>query len=114
MVVVVPTLAELARRYSIDYADVQFLISAYLFGLGVAQPFSGWLCDRFGRRRVLLAGFSLFVLASLGCAIAGSFGLLVALRFLQATGVSVGTVASRAILRDIHDEAGTARTLALV
>ena len=114
MVVVVPTLSELGRRYGIGSAEAQFLISAYLFGLGAAQPFSGLLCDRLGRRPVLLGGFLLFVVASLGCAVVSDIQWLVALRFLQAAGVSVGTVASRAVVRDTHDEAGTAAALAII
>ncbi len=114
MVVVVPTLGELGRRYGIGYAEAQFLISAYLFGLGAAQPFSGMLCDRFGRRPVLLTGFAIFVAASVGCALADRLDVLIALRFLQAAGVSVGTVATRAIVRDTHDEAGTVRALSVI
>jgi DHA1 family bicyclomycin/chloramphenicol resistance-like MFS transporter len=114
MVVVVPTLNELGRRYGIGPADAQFLISAYLFGLGAAQPFSGLLCDRLGRRPVMLGGFALFVLASLGCAAISDIDGLIALRFLQAVGVSVGTVASRAVVRDTHDEAGTAAAMATI
>ena len=114
MVVVVPTLGALAREFDISFGEAQFLISAYLFGLGAAQPFSGLLCDRLGRRPVLLGGFVVFVLASIGCALAESMTALVVLRFLQAVGVSVGTVASRAIVRDTHDEAGTARALATI
>ena len=114
MVVVVPTLGELARSFDISFGEAQFLISAYLFGLGVAQPFSGLLCDRLGRRPVLLGGFTLFVVASLACAFADNFSLLILMRFLQAVGVSVGTVATRAIVRDTHDEAGTARALATI
>jgi DHA1 family bicyclomycin/chloramphenicol resistance-like MFS transporter len=114
MVVVVPTLGALARDFGISFAEVQFLISAYLFGLGASQPFSGLLCDRLGRRPVLLGGFVVFVLASIGCALAASMPVLILLRFLQAVGVSVGTVASRAIVRDTHDEAGTARALATI
>lgn len=114
MVVVVPTLSEFGRRYGIGSAEAQFLISAYLFGLGAAQPFSGLLCDRLGRRPVLLGGFLLFVIASVGCALARDLEWLVVLRFLQAVGVSVGTVASRAVVRDTHDEDGTAAALATI
>ena len=114
MVVLVPTLNEFARLYGVDYAATQFLISSYLFGLAAAQPFSGILCDRLGRRPVLLLGFAFFTLASLACAVVASLPALVALRFLQAVGVSVGTVASRAIVRDTHDEQGTARAMAYI
>ncbi len=114
MVVLVPTLSELARLFDVGFGSAQFLVSAYLFGLGAAQPFSGFLCDRLGRRPVLLGGFAVFVLTSLGCALAEEFWVLVLLRFLQAAGVSVGTVATRAIVRDTHDEAGTARAMATI
>lgn len=114
MVVVVPTLGEIGREYGLDYSEAQFMISAYLFGLGAAQPFSGFLCDRFGRRPVLLAGFAIFVVASFACAAVRGIEWLVLLRFFQAAGVSVGTVASRAIVRDTHDTEGTARVLSTI
>lgn len=114
MVVVVPTLSEFARQYGIDYSQSQFLISGYLFGLGAAQPFSGILCDRLGRRPVLLLGFAFFTIASLACAMVEDLSSLVIMRFLQAVGVSVGTVASRAIVRDTHDELGAARAMSYI
>jgi DHA1 family bicyclomycin/chloramphenicol resistance-like MFS transporter len=114
MVVVVPTLSEFARQYGIDYSQSQFLISGYLFGLGAAQPFSGILCDRLGRRPVLLLGFAFFTIASFVCAMVDDLSSLVIMRFLQAVGVSVGTVASRAIVRDTHDELGAARAMSYI
>jgi len=108
MTVLVPNLNALAISFQQDYGQVQFLISVYLFGLAVAQPLAGALGDRFGRRPVLLVGLALFVAASLACAVATRFDLLILLRFLQAVGVSVGTVCSRAILRDRLDEAASA------
>lgn len=100
MAIVVPVMPAIATRLAIDVAGLQFVISAYVFGLAIAQPVCGLLSDRFGRRRVMLAGFTLFVLASMHCAVADSLPTLVLGRFLQAIGVSVGTVATRAILRD--------------
>ncbi len=103
MASVVPALPVLGRALSADAATLQFLVSAYLLGLGLFQPVQGLLCDRFGRRPVLLAGFSLFAVASLAALFAESLATLVVARFAQAIGVSVATVVTRAIVRDTHE-----------
>ena len=114
MIVVVPTLGALAAAHAITQGDAQFVIAAYLFGLGVGQPVAGALSDRFGRRPVILWGFVLFTAASAACAVATTFPLLLAFRLLQALGVSVGTVGSRAMVRDTHDALGSVRALAWI
>ena len=114
MIVVVPILAAVADQYAVGHGEAQFLIAAYLFGLGVGQPVTGALSDRYGRRPVILAGFILFTAASIACALAASFQALIATRFLQALGVSVGTVGTRAIVRDTHDALGAAHALAWI
>lgn len=100
MTSVVPALPPLARAFGTDLAAVQWVVSAYLLGLGLFQPVQGLLCDRFGRRPVMLGGFSLFLLASLLGVLAQSVGALVAARFLQAAGASVATVVTRAVVTD--------------
>jgi DHA1 family bicyclomycin/chloramphenicol resistance-like MFS transporter len=102
MASVVPALPVLGKALSADAATAQFLVSAYLLGLGLCQPVQGLLCDRFGRRPVLLAGFSLFALASVAAVVADGLATLAVARFVQATGVSVATVVTRAIVRDTH------------
>lgn len=114
MVVMAPALDALGRQFEVDAAQTQFLVSAYLLGLALAQPAAGILCDRLGRRPVVLAGFALFVLASIVCAYVARLDVLILMRFVQATGASVGTVASRATVRDMHDAAGSARALAYI
>lgn len=110
MAVIVPAMNSIAETYDASLASVQFVISAYLFGLATAQPLMGHLCDRFGRRRVMASGFGVFVVASIACAFTPTLEFLIAVRFLQAVGTSAGTVASRAILRDTchGDEMATA------
>ena len=103
MAIIVPAMNNIAEQYDTPLSTVQFVVSAYLFGLATAQPFMGYLCDRFGRRRVMLWGFFVFVAASLACALTPTLELLIAARYLQAVGTSAGTVASRAILRDTCD-----------
>ena len=114
MVVLAPALEALGVQYGVGSAQIQFLVSAYLLGLATAQPLAGILCDRLGRRPVLLFGFALFVVASVICAFVDRLDLLIAMRFLQAVGASVGTVTSRAVIRDMHDTAGSARALSFV
>ena len=112
--ITVPLLLVIATDFGATAGEVQWLISAYLFGLACAQPFNGYLCDRFGRRPVLLIGFALFIVASLLAAFAYRLETLVLLRFLQAVGVSVGTVASRAVVRDTNDARGATEALAYI
>jgi DHA1 family bicyclomycin/chloramphenicol resistance-like MFS transporter len=102
MASVVPAMPAFARAFDADYAHVQLVVSAYLFGLAIAQPVHGALSDMFGRRVMLLAGFAIFVVASALCVLAKNLETLTIGRFVQAVGVSVGTVAARAIVRDTH------------
>lgn len=102
MASIVPMLPSLERALSTDFATLQFVVSAYLLGLGLFQPVQGVLCDRYGRRPVLLGGFLVFLVASLLASLAPSLPWLVLARFLQAMGVSVATVVSRAIVRDSY------------
>lgn len=108
MAIVLPALPNIVERFSADYSQVQLVVSGYLLGVACAQPVSGFLCDRFGRRPVMLTGLVIFILASIGCSLASSLSQLVTFRVLQAVGASTGTVASRAIVRDVFSaEMGT-------
>ena len=71
-------------------------MSACLLGLGIGQILWGPTSDRYGRKRPLIVGVSVFIVASLLITVAPSFGALVALRFIQALGGSAGIVIARA------------------
>lgn len=114
MASVVPSLPVLERAFGESYGNLQFVVSAYLLGLGLFQPIQGLLCDRFGRRPVLLGGFSLFLAASLLASLATGLWQLVLARFLQAMGVSVATVVSRAIVRDSFEPGPAAVALSFI
>jgi EmrB/QacA subfamily drug resistance transporter len=67
-------------------ADLSWVVVAYLLAATVAAPLYGYLGDRFGRRRVLLAALAVFTGASLACAAAPNFFWLVVFRALQGLG----------------------------
>ena len=81
---------------------VQLTLSVYMLVLGLGQLIFGPLSDRIGRRPVLLGGALLYAAASLALAAAGSGGLFVALRLLQALGASAALVAMFATVRDVY------------
>lgn len=114
MASVVPALPSLATTLSVDFSAVQFVVSAYLLGLGLFQPIQGLLCDRFGRRPVLLGGFLVFAIGSLAASLSSGLVTLVLARFLQAMGVSVATVVTRAIVRDTHEPEQAAVALSFI
>lgn len=111
MAVLLPLLPSLVVHFDSDHATVQFVVSTYLVGLALAQPAAGFLCDLVGRRIVVLVGMGIFVVASIACAIAESVSVLIVLRFLQAVGVSTGTVVSRAVIHDTHEAAVGGRAM---
>lgn len=104
-----PALPSIARYFGVAEAHAQATLSAFLIGFAGAILVYGPLSDRFGRRPVLAGGIIIFTLASLGCMLAESIGMLVLFRFLQALGACAGPVISRAMVRDIVGASGAAR-----
>jgi DHA1 family bicyclomycin/chloramphenicol resistance-like MFS transporter len=106
------SLPSMAGDFGVAPAAVQHTLSLFVIGFGSAQLVSGPLSDRFGRRPVLIGGLTLYLIASVACALAPSLALLVAARFAQAIGCCTGVVVARAIVRDAYTPAEGARVLA--
>lgn len=102
-----PALPALAADLRAPMAPVQLTMSALILAFGLAQLVWGPVADRVGRRPVLLLGLALYVLASVGAALAGSVALVVAWRVLQGAAMSAAVVCARAMVRDLYEpEAG--------
>src|ERR1700737_739750 len=63
--------------------NIQWIVTAYMTGMGCGQLFWGLMSDRFGRRPILIGGLGLYVLAALLCGLAGSFHALPPRRFVH-------------------------------
>lgn len=81
-------------------ADTGRVVTSFFFGLAVAHLAYGPLTDRFGRKRVLYLGMSIYVVGAVGSAVAPTFGLLLVSRFVWGVGAAGARVVATAIVRD--------------
>jgi len=79
-------LPTIGRDFKVSPTAVDSISIAFLVSLAVFIPASGWLGDRLGGKRVLLAAIAVFTVASALCGLASSLGELVAFRILQGAG----------------------------
>ena len=100
MSIFLPSLNDMALYFNTDYSVMQLSVSGYLAATAVLQILIGPISDRVGRRRVVLTGLALFVLATIGAGLAPNIEVFLTCRMLQAV-VATGMVLSRAIIRDM-------------
>jgi DHA1 family bicyclomycin/chloramphenicol resistance-like MFS transporter len=92
-------------------AAVQLTLTGTLLGLALGQLAIGPLSDAIGRKRPLVTGIAVHVLASLLCVVAPNILVLGFLRILQGLGVAAATVVAMAIVRDVSSGVGAAKLL---
>jgi len=109
-----PSFPDIEATFGISRALLSQSLSVYLAAFAASTLLWGPLADRFGRRRVILASLSLYVLASAGCALAGNATNFIVLRTLQGFAASGGLIAGRAMIRDAHDAESAHRAMAQV
>ena len=105
-------LPSIQRDLHIGQSTLQWIVIAYGLMLGGFLLFGGRMADLLGRRRVLLAGLTLFSAASLLAGVAGSAGFLIGARALQGFGAALVPPAALSILAVTFKE-GAERNRAL-
>ncbi|MGW0458455.1 multidrug effflux MFS transporter [Streptomyces tendae] len=104
-----PALPEVTRSLSAPAATVQLTLTACLAGMALGQIVVGPMSDKWGRRRPLLAGLAVYVVATALCAVAPNVETLVAFRLVQGLAGAAGIVIARAVVRDLYDGVAMAR-----
>jgi EmrB/QacA subfamily drug resistance transporter len=84
----------------------QWIMNAYALMLGALVLAGGAAADRYGRKRIFVAGVILFTAASLACAVAPNLQVLIAARAVQGLGAALLTPASLALLGAAFDQKG--------
>ncbi|MBU2094775.1 MAG: MFS transporter [Alphaproteobacteria bacterium] len=107
------TLPIMQQQLGGDLASAQWIMNAYALMLGALVLAGGAAADRYGRKRVFLAGVVLFTLASLGCGLAPSLPTLIAARAVQGIGAALMTPASLALLGATFDDKGRGQAIGI-
>jgi len=95
-----PSIPAIGRAFDVGPVAVQQTLSVFLFTFAFMMLFYGTLSDSFGRRPVILVALAVYTLASLGAAMAPSFGWLLFFRALQGLSAGAGSVIGQAIVQD--------------
>jgi DHA1 family bicyclomycin/chloramphenicol resistance-like MFS transporter len=109
-----PSLPLVATSLGSDADGALTSMTVFFITFAIGQLVYGPCSDLFGRRRPLVAGLVLFVVASIGCALASNIEQLIVFRLFQGFGGAAGMVVSRAIVRDLHGGVEEARLLSLL
>ena len=109
-----PAFPAIAADLNTDSGSVQFSLMTFFAGLMLGQLFYGPISDRTGRKPMIFVGLALFIVASLGCALSFDIHHLIAWRFVQGLGGSIGTVIGLAVVRDLYSGRAAARLMSLM
>ena len=80
------SLAKIMAAFGVDVSEIEWVMTGYLLAFGVLLPTSGWLCTRFGCKRVYVASLLIFTVGSGLCGLAWNEKILIAFRILQGVG----------------------------
>ncbi len=109
-----PSIPAMALSLGGSEGAVQLSLMTFFLGLMLGQLVYGPLSDKFGRKPLIYVGLSIFLLGSVGCALAENVVQLQWLRFLQGLGGSIGMVIAFAIIKDAYSGPGMGKMMSLI
>jgi EmrB/QacA subfamily drug resistance transporter len=112
--IVTTAVPSIARDLGVSAASVGVTITAYVMTVAVLIPLSGWLADRFGTRRVLLAAIALFTIASAACAASPELIVLVLARIVQGIGGALMVPVGRMTVLRVTEKRNLVRAIAVL
>ena len=107
-------LPQMAEGFTAAFAAVQWVVLSYLLAITAVLVGVGRMGDRFGHRRLLLAGVAVFAVACALCSAAPSLGALVAARALQGLGAATMMAMTMALVTATVPKEQTGRVMGLL
>ena len=109
-----PALPSVASGLGASVHMVEATLSIYFLGFAIGVSLWGAISDWSGRRLAMLIGLFFYGIATVGCATVENISSLLAWRFVQAFGASVGSVITQTMLRDVYDGVKRAKMFAMI
>ena len=109
-----PSLPSISKTLHTPTAQVQQTVTAFLVFFAIMSIWHGALSDAFGRRRLTLISLTVFLAASLGCAISNNVQFLMLFRAIQGATAGTGMIVGRAIVRDLFEGPAAQRLMSNV
>ena len=109
-----PALPDIGEWFAVDIQRIELSVSVFLVGLGVGQILGAPISDRFGRRASTHLGLVLFAASTAGILLATSADQFVAMRAVQGASLGMAAVNIAAVIADLTDTQGAARSLSFV
>ncbi|MBP3088366.1 Bcr/CflA family efflux MFS transporter [Corynebacterium sp. sy017] len=109
-----PSIPAITEALSTDAASTQLAITTFMIGMGLGQVIFGPVSDKLGRRRLLILGTILGLVASVMCSLAFSIHILITSRLVQGIAGGIGAVLVRAIITDRSSATDAAKSFALL
>ncbi|HKQ31037.1 MAG TPA: multidrug effflux MFS transporter [Burkholderiales bacterium] len=106
-----PSLPTMLAELDTSPETLQLTLSLYMVGYAISMLICGPFSDRYGRKPVLVAGISVYIIATLVCVFSTSVWAVIAARVFQALGGASGTVIGRVMVRDQFDKTEQVRVL---
>ena len=97
-----------------DSNTIALVVTVFLLGLGLGQPLWGPLSDALGRKTVLYAGLTVYVIGAVGAALAPTLPLLLVARFVGGFGAAGPRVVSQGVVRDAFEGEAMAKVMSYV
>lgn len=107
-------LPTLSQTFNAAFQEVQWIVLAYLLAITILTVTIGRLGDIIGRRRMLLSGIILFILASVFCGVSTNLYFLIVIRFFQGIGGAAMMTLSLAFIGEIVQPNKTGSAMGLL
>ena len=96
--IVITALPKMAQSFHTSSATISLLVSVYLITVAIFIPLSGWMANRFGKKKIWITAVIIFTFSSLSNALAPNFSFLLLMRIVQGISGALMTPTARLIV----------------